>query len=151
MLMQLAVPSLRAPRAFRAFNAALRGNGCNLLAWRASARLPASQTAVLDAQGGTGWDLAAALLRPRRVQVTVAPLPVTHALRLTRNWCHSVWEITTACCMHSPCTSIEFVAVIATSARVDFALMHALCNLPNESLELLDPAWRQMLAENALT
>lgn len=70
ILMQLAVPSLRTPGAFKAFNTALRANNCNLLTWRASARLSASQTAILDAEDGAGWDLAAALLQPRCLHVS---------------------------------------------------------------------------------
>ncbi|KAK9798998.1 hypothetical protein WJX73_001206 [Symbiochloris irregularis] len=70
VMMQLAVPSLRSPAGFRNFNGALRRLNCDLLAWRASARLSPAQTAVLDADNGAGWDLAAALLRPRMLEVT---------------------------------------------------------------------------------
>ena len=48
---------------------------CSLDEWRARERLPAAQLAALDADGGAGWDLARALLRPRSLQARVT-LPV---------------------------------------------------------------------------
>ena len=42
---------------------------CNLDGWRERERLPAAQLAALDAESGAGWDLAKALLRPRKLQV----------------------------------------------------------------------------------
>jgi hypothetical protein len=45
---------------------------CNLDAWRERERLPDSQLTVLDAEDGAGWDLARALLRPRKLQARAA-------------------------------------------------------------------------------
>ena len=67
--MQLAIPKLRSAAGIRAFNAAYRKVRYNLAAWRASESLPARETELLDADGGAGWDLADALLRPRDIQV----------------------------------------------------------------------------------
>ncbi|BDA45257.1 probable serine/threonine-protein kinase STN8, chloroplastic at N-terminal half [Coccomyxa sp. Obi] len=69
VLMQLAVPRLRSSSALRSFNRSLQNLRCDLNEWRVSERLPASQTAALDADNGAGWDLAQALLRPRKVEV----------------------------------------------------------------------------------
>lgn len=41
----------------------------DLKRWRTITNLSPQQTAVLDANNGVGWDLAAAMLRPRKVQV----------------------------------------------------------------------------------
>lgn len=68
-MMQLAVPRLRPPGALRAFRGAMLECGHDLGAWRARERPPRAQTAALDGAGGAGWELAAALLRPRRIEV----------------------------------------------------------------------------------
>lgn len=67
--MQLAVPKLRSAGSLRAFNKQLQAQRCDLAEWRARERLPASQSAALDADNGAGWDLAQALLRPRKLEV----------------------------------------------------------------------------------
>ena len=67
--MQLAVPKLRSASGFKQFNSQFKKARFDLQTWRESERLPQRETAVLDADGGTGWDLAAALLRPRDIQV----------------------------------------------------------------------------------
>lgn len=67
--MQLAVPKLRSASALRTFNKALQNCKCDLSEWRARERLQRSQTAFLDTDNGAGWDLAQALLRPRKLQV----------------------------------------------------------------------------------
>ena len=69
VMMQLAVPRLRPPGALRAFRGAMLECGHDLGAWRARERPPRAQTAALDGAGGAGWELAAALLRPRRIEV----------------------------------------------------------------------------------
>lgn len=69
VLMQLAVPRLRSSSALRSFNRSLQNLRCDLNEWRVRERLPASQTTALDADNGAGWDLAQALLRPRKVEV----------------------------------------------------------------------------------
>lgn len=68
--MQLAVPKLRSASALRNFNKSLQNHKCDLSEWRARERLQPSQTAALDADNGAGWDLAQALLRPRKLEVS---------------------------------------------------------------------------------
>lgn len=67
--MQLAVPKLRSQSALKAFNKALQACKCDLGSWRERERLASAQTALLDADHGAGWDLAQALLRPRKLEV----------------------------------------------------------------------------------
>jgi len=74
VLMQLAVPKLRSTSALRTFNKQLQDLRCDLGEWRARERLPAAQTAALDADNGAGWDLAQALLRPRKLEVGCSSL-----------------------------------------------------------------------------
>ncbi|KAK9901304.1 hypothetical protein WJX75_005502 [Coccomyxa subellipsoidea] len=69
VLMQLALPKLRSAGALRAFNKQFQAMRCDLNEWRARERLPASQSAALDIDDGAGWDLAQALLRPRKLEV----------------------------------------------------------------------------------
>ena len=69
VLMQLAVPKLRTQSALKAFNKALQACKCDLGSWRERERLAPAQTALLDADNGAGWDLAQALLRPRKLGV----------------------------------------------------------------------------------
>ncbi|KAK9814185.1 hypothetical protein WJX72_001933 [[Myrmecia] bisecta] len=69
VLMQLAVPKLRTSSGLKNFNSALKRYNYDLYKWRDAERLPARQTAVLDADDGAGWDLAESLLRPREVKV----------------------------------------------------------------------------------
>ena len=69
VLMQLALPFLRPTASLRTFNGTLARMGHDLLLWRDRSALPARQTALLDADGGAGWDLAAGLLRPREVEL----------------------------------------------------------------------------------
>ena len=49
---------------------ACRATGHSLAIWRASAGLKPAECEVLDRDHGSGWNLAAALLRPRQVQVS---------------------------------------------------------------------------------
>ncbi len=67
--MQLAVPKLRSSSGLKAFSKALQAYRCDLEAWRERERLSPAQTALLDAEDGAGWDLAQALLRPRKLEV----------------------------------------------------------------------------------
>lgn len=53
----------------QAFHASFKRCRYDLMRWRTISSLTEQQTAVLDANGGAGWELAAALLRPRKVQV----------------------------------------------------------------------------------
>lgn len=69
VLMQLAMPHLRTKSALQAFHASFKRCRYDLMRWRTISSLTEQQTAVLDANGGAGWELAAALLRPRKVQV----------------------------------------------------------------------------------
>ena len=69
VLMQLALPFLRPTPSLRTFNGTLARLGHDLLLWRDRSALPARETALLDADGGAGWDLAAGLLRPREVEL----------------------------------------------------------------------------------
>ena len=48
---------------------------CDLDEWRARERLPPAQTAALDADSGAGWDIARALLRPRKLQAGAEAMP----------------------------------------------------------------------------
>ena len=67
-LMQLAVPRLRSGSNLQKFNAALKAAGHDLAAWRVRANLPAKESAILDADDAAGWQLAEALLRPRKIE-----------------------------------------------------------------------------------
>ena len=78
--MQLAIPRLRSSSALRSFNRSLQNLRCDLNEWRMRERLPASQTAALDADNGAGWDLAQALLRPRKLEVCPLFLMLTAVL-----------------------------------------------------------------------
>jgi hypothetical protein len=75
IFMQLAVPSLRSDRGLKAFNEALAAVGHDVAAWRAGAALPLVQTAVLDANDDSGWELATALLRERPPNWADAVMP----------------------------------------------------------------------------
>lgn len=91
VLMQLAVPKLRSASALRTFNKQLQDLRCDLGEWRARERLPAAQTAALDANDGAGWDLAQALLRPRKLEVRCSSLHFLgsrmHRGGLPLTWC----------------------------------------------------------------
>lgn len=69
VLLQLAVPKLRSASGIKNFNQQYKKARFDLKTWRASEQLTARESAVLDANNGVGWDLAAALLRPRDIQV----------------------------------------------------------------------------------
>lgn len=67
--MQLSIAKLRTGNGLKAFNTALKAVGFDLMAWRRKARLSPKDTTILDADDGSGWQLAEALLRPRKIQV----------------------------------------------------------------------------------
>lgn len=67
--MQLAVPKLRTSSGLLKFNEALKAADYDLAVWRERTNLPAKETALLDADDSAGWDLAEALLRPRKIEV----------------------------------------------------------------------------------
>lgn len=69
VLMQLSIAKLRTGNGLKAFNTALKASGFDLMSWRRKANLPARDTAILDADDGSGWELAEALLRPREIEV----------------------------------------------------------------------------------
>lgn len=69
-MMQLAVPKLRTTSALKTFNKSFQACKCDLEAWRERERLAPAQSALLDADDGAGWDLAQALLRPRKLEVS---------------------------------------------------------------------------------
>ncbi|KAK9866922.1 hypothetical protein WJX84_004340 [Apatococcus fuscideae] len=69
VLLQLAIPRLRQMESLRDFTKLLKREDCDIYAAVKAARLPAKQTALLEAEQGAGWDLLAGLLRPRSVQV----------------------------------------------------------------------------------
>ncbi len=70
VLMQLAIPQLRSDRGLLAFNEAIKKADYDLEAWRGASRHGfAKQNAVLDADDGAGWKLAAAMLRKRTLEV----------------------------------------------------------------------------------
>ena len=66
---------LRRDRGLKAFNEALKAAGHDLAAWRAAAALPLVQTAVLDANDDSGWELATALLQARPPNWADAVMP----------------------------------------------------------------------------
>lgn len=76
ILLQLAIPKLRVSANIKTFNTQLKKFKYDLMAWRNSEGLSAKETAVLDANSGAGWNLAAGLLRPRdiKVQLYIRPL-----------------------------------------------------------------------------
>ncbi|KAL0019460.1 hypothetical protein WJX77_005863 [Trebouxia sp. C0004] len=69
VLMQLSIAKLRTGNGLKAFNTALKASGFDLMSWRRKANLSAKDTAILDADDGSGWELAEALLRPREIEV----------------------------------------------------------------------------------
>ena len=69
VLLQLAIPRLRSSVGIKQFNLQYKKARFNLQAWLDKERLPAKESVLLDADAGAGWDLAAALLRPRDIQV----------------------------------------------------------------------------------
>ena len=73
IFMQLAVPALRSDRGLKAFNEDIKTAGYDVYKWREAANLAPVQTAVLDANEGSGWELAAALLCARPVDWAEAP------------------------------------------------------------------------------
>lgn len=52
----------------QAFHTGFKRCRYNLDRWRTVSTFKPHQTAVLDANGGAGWELAEALLRPREVE-----------------------------------------------------------------------------------
>ncbi|CAG9460271.1 unnamed protein product [Pedinophyceae sp. YPF-701] len=77
ILMQLAVPALRTPKGIKAFGEGMRQCSFDLARWRRRNRhvLPASQTQILDRDGGAGWELAEMLLRSRSIDATTDGAP----------------------------------------------------------------------------
>lgn len=53
----------------QSFHASFKRCRYDLTRWRTVSALSPAATAALDADGGAGWQLAEALLRPRKVQV----------------------------------------------------------------------------------
>lgn len=70
VLLQLGLPFLRSTTSLRNWRTTFQRCDYDLDEWRARSGLSAKQMALLDANDGAGWDLAAALLRPREVEVT---------------------------------------------------------------------------------
>ncbi|GBF87958.1 hypothetical protein Rsub_00670 [Raphidocelis subcapitata] len=69
-LLCLAVPSLRTPRGLAQFLKEFERSNYDLDEWRGRTRLAGPRDlAPLDADGGAGWQLAEALLRPRSVEI----------------------------------------------------------------------------------
>ena len=68
IMAQLAVPALRSEGALRGFTRSLRRADYDLEKWRrrSGRQFSSAQTAVLDADGGAGWELLSALLQPRK-------------------------------------------------------------------------------------
>jgi hypothetical protein len=64
--MQLAAPALRPADKLDGFLAQLDAVGCDLGAWRETSDAGGLSAPALDADGGAGWDLAAALLASER-------------------------------------------------------------------------------------
>ena len=75
ILLQLAVPQLRSERGLLAFNTAIQKADFDLFAWQEASRHTfAKSNAILDADDGAGWKLAAAMLRKRTLEVTLLPV-----------------------------------------------------------------------------
>ncbi|KAI8466377.1 MAG: hypothetical protein J3K34DRAFT_524625 [Monoraphidium minutum] len=71
VLMSLVLPTLRTPRGLGLFLKEFEKTKYDLDAWRASCRWAGPRDfALLDADGGAGWAVAQALLRPRSVEVS---------------------------------------------------------------------------------
>ncbi len=110
VLMQLSIAKLRLGNGLKAFNTALKASGFDLMCWRRKANLPARNTAILDADDGSGWELAEALLRPREIEVdeesgSVKFVNSNHeairlgvGLALTHKFMKQVWRCHLACC-----------------------------------------------------
>eukprot|EP00897_Mesotaenium_endlicherianum_P006308 jgi/Mesen1/5705/ME000288S04910 len=65
IFMQLCLKPLRHEAGLDTFNADLKKHKYDLDKWRRKSRIGDSEFALLDADGGAGWELARALLRPR--------------------------------------------------------------------------------------
>lgn len=70
ILLQLGLPFLRSTTSLRNWRTTFARCDYDLDTWRSRAGLSGKQTALLDSKDGAGWDLAAALLRPREVEFT---------------------------------------------------------------------------------
>ena len=68
ILLQLGLPFLRSTSTLRNWRTTFARCGYDVEEWRMRSGLSARQTAILDADEGVGWDLAAGLLRPREVE-----------------------------------------------------------------------------------
>ncbi len=100
----------QAENGLKAFNTALKASAFDLMSWRRKANLSARDTAILDADDGSGWELAEALLRPREIEVdeesgSVKFVNSNHeairlgvGLALTHKFLKQVWRCHLACC-----------------------------------------------------
>lgn len=70
IMMQLSLQRLRTPAQLRTFSTVLANMDHDLNAWKDRLRMSNKETSVLDANDGAGWEMAAALLRPRRIKLT---------------------------------------------------------------------------------
>ncbi|KAG0587870.1 hypothetical protein KC19_2G197700 [Ceratodon purpureus] len=65
ILMQLSVKQLRQDVGLQTFNTHFKRAGYDLDVWRKRCTLSSEEFAILDADGGAGWELAKAMLQPR--------------------------------------------------------------------------------------
>ena len=72
--MQLAIPRLRTVSSLKTFNQQFRKAGYNLQTWLKRQDFTPQETAILDMDGGAGWNIAGALLRPRGIQAILQKL-----------------------------------------------------------------------------
>ena len=67
ILLQLGLPFMRSQSTLKNWRGTFARCGYDLEEWRSLASLSSRQTALLDADDNAGWDIAAGLLRPRKV------------------------------------------------------------------------------------
>jgi serine/threonine protein kinase len=65
ILMQLSVKQLRQDIGLQTFNTHIKRAGYDLDVWRKRCSISSEEFAILDADGGAGWELAKAMLQPR--------------------------------------------------------------------------------------
>lgn len=69
ILLQLSLPFMRSQSTLKNWRGTFARCGYDLDEWRSMASLSPKQTVILDENDGAGWDLAAGLLRPRKVEL----------------------------------------------------------------------------------
>lgn len=68
VLLQLSLPFLRSGSSIKNWKQTMIRLDHDVKQWREKSRLSSRQTALLDANGGAGWELVESLLRPREIE-----------------------------------------------------------------------------------